>query len=79
MSHELDRALTRLVNLATVASIAWGLLMLWVAWHDVQTINRALTPDVSAWFWDCRSFMRGHADKCARMVLPPPPSGDKAP
>ena len=79
MSPELDRALTRLVNLATITSIAWGLLTLWVAWHDVQTINRALTPEVSAWFWDCRSFMRGHSEECGRMVLPPRPSGDKSP
>ena len=79
MSHELDRALTRLVNLATITSIAWGLLTLWVAWHDVRTINRALTPEASAWFWDCRSFMRGHSEERGRMVLPLPPSGDKAP
>ena len=80
MSPNLDRALTRAVNLATVFFSAWGLLALWVSWHDVKTINRTLTPEASAWFWGCRSFMRGHPEECGRMVLPAPPvSGDKAP
>lgn len=78
MSPNLDRALTRAVNLAVAIALMYGALSVWAGVHDLSVIQRILTPEREAWLFDCRSLMRGHEAECGRMVLPPVPGGDKA-
>jgi len=79
MSPNLDRALTRVVNIAVFIAIMHVVLTCWVAVHDLSAIQRVLTPEREAWLFDCRSLVRGHEAECGRMVLPPvPDGGDKA-
>ena len=78
MSPNLDRALTRAVNLAVAIAIIHVVLTCWAAVHDLSAIQRVLTPEREAWLFDCWSLTRS-PEECGRMVLPPvPDGGDKA-
>ena len=74
MSENLDRALTRVVNLVMLCCVFVLIVDFVKAFGDVETWNRVLTPEQMAWFDDCRALLNNQ-EACARMVLPPAPMG----